>query len=150
MLIKTKCFGEVDIQEDKIVTFDLGLMGFENYKRYTLIYNNERNTSMSWLQSIDEPSLAMPVISPYAVKTDYNPKVSDDIVGSLGELDEENLIILVTMRVPEDITKMTVNLKAPLLVNASTRQGVQDIVDNLDYPIKYEIYDIVRQKKEGA
>jgi len=150
MLIKTKCFGEIDIEDEKVITFNSGLMGFEEYKRYTLIYNSEQKTAISWLQSVDEASLALPVISPFIVKADYNPSVSDDLIENLGELTDDNLILLVTLRVPSDITKMTANLKAPLIINASSRQGVQVIADNAEYPIKYEIYDIVKQKKEEA
>ena len=64
MLIKTKCFGEVDITEDKVITFEEGLMGFEEYKRFTLLFNNEdgKKSPVSWLQSMDEEKLAFPVI----------------------------------------------------------------------------------------
>ena len=66
----------------------------------------------------------------------------------IGELTEENLVILVTTTVPEQIEQMSVNLKAPIIVNADTRKGAQIICENSDYEVKYKIYDILNEKKE--
>ena len=70
------------------------------------------------------------------------------LVPHIGELTEENLVILVTMTVPEQIEQMSVNLKAPIIVNADTRKGAQIICENNDYEVKYKIYDILNEKKE--
>ena len=129
MLVKTKFFGEVDLPEEKIVTFDRGIIGFENLKRFTI--------------------LCMPVIKPWLVKEDYNPVVEDELLSGLGELTEENLVILLTMNVPPDLTKMSVNLKAPIIMNSDTRKGAQIVVENKDYVIKYRVYDILKNKKEA-
>ena len=44
MLVKTRFFGEVDIEDEKILTFDNGIMGFEDMKRWTLIYDIEKGS----------------------------------------------------------------------------------------------------------
>lgn len=151
MLIKTKHFGEIDLEEDKIITFENGIMGFEECKRYTIFYDSgsEKRPAVSWLQSLDEPALALPVINPLLVKPDYNPTVEDELLAGLGDLTEENLAIFVTLTVPSDITKMTSNLKAPFIINADTRRGCQIVADNPDYPVKYPVYDYFRQLKEA-
>lgn len=150
MLVKTKFSGDVDLPEEKILTFDRGLIGLGDYKKYTILYDCEKeDTNISWLQSVDEPALALPVIRPWLVKEDYNPTVEDELLTSLGELTEENLVILLTMTVPSDIKEMTVNLKAPIVINADTRKGVQIIVENQDYEVKYKVYEILGQKQEG-
>lgn len=149
MLINTKCFGEVDITEDKIITFEEGLLGFEEYKDFTLLYNNEdgKKCNVSWLQSMDEEKLAFPVIMPFLVKEDYKPIINEGILQNLGELNDDNLVVLLTISVPKDITNMTANLKAPLIINSDLRKGYQAIVENQDYAIKYRIYDIIQQAK---
>ncbi len=53
------------------------------------------------------------------------------------------------MTVPADIKEMSVNLKAPIIINADTRKGVQLIVENQDYEVKYKIYDLLKEKKEA-
>lgn len=150
MLVKTKFFGEVDLPEEKIVTLDRGLIGLEQYKRFTILYDCEKEeTNISWLQSVDEPALALPVIKPWIVKEDYNPVVEDELLSHIGELTEENLVILLTMTVPENLKEMSVNLKAPIVINADTRKGAQVIAENQDYEVKYKIYDILQAKKEA-
>ena len=75
--------------------------------------------------------------------------MEDELLSSLGELTEENLVILLTMTVPADIKEMTVNLKAPVIINADTRKAVQIIADNQDYEVKYKVYEILNKKQEG-
>lgn len=150
MLVKTKYFGEIDLAEDKIIQFEKGIMGFEEYKNYTLLFDIEEgdNASISWLQSLDEPTLALPVINPFLVKEDYNPTVEDELLKPLGEIKEESLVILLSLTVPSDITKMTANLKAPFIINSDTKRGSQVIVENNDYEVKYNIYEAVQNLKK--
>ena len=77
MLVKTRFFGEVDIEDEKILTFDNGIMGFEDMKRWTLIYDIEKGSEgpISWFQSLDMAELALPVINPYTVTAVYEPVV---------------------------------------------------------------------------
>lgn len=149
MLVKTRYFGEIDLGEDKIITLERGLIGFEEYKKYTILYDSEKEErpAISWLQSLDEPGLALPVVSPLVVKPDYNPVVEDELLMNIGELTEENLVILLTLTVPEDVKKMTTNLKAPIIINSDTRKGVQLIVENQDYEVKYNVYDVLKSQK---
>jgi flagellar assembly factor FliW len=150
MLIKTKYFGDINLEEDKIITFSQGIMGFEDFKRYTILFDVEEGekSNISWLQSLDEQGLALPVINPFHVKPDYNPIVEDEILKPIGEIDEQNLVILLSLTVPSDIEKMSVNLKAPFIINSDTRKGCQIIVENQDYEVKYNVYDALKQLKK--
>lgn len=149
MLVKTKYFGEVNLPEEKILTLDRGLIGLTEYKKFTILYDCEKEESnICWLQSLEEPTLALPVIKPWIVKEDYNPIVEDELLNHIGELTEENLVILLTMTVPSDLKEMSVNLKAPIIINADTRKGAQIIVENQDYEVKYKVYHVLNQKKE--
>ena len=57
--------------------------------------------------------------------------------------------MLVTVTVPSDLTKMTVNLKGPIVINAQTRRACQVIVEGDEYAVKYPIYDILKAGKAG-
>lgn len=151
MLVKTKYFGEINLSEDKIITMERGMFGFEEYKKYTILYDSEKEgrPNVSWLQSVEEPGLAFPVINPLVVKEDYNPVVEDELLKGLGEITEENIVILLLLTVPQDAIQMTANLKAPIIINADTRKGAQVVVENEEYEIKYKIYDILKGKKEA-
>lgn len=150
MQITTRYFGEIEIDNEKILHFEEGLIGFENLKKFTLIYNSEKEDTKNiiWLQSLDEPMVAFPMINPFHVMTDYNPVVNNEVLDSLGELNEDNTAIFLTLTVPSDISKMTTNLKAPIIINSETKKGCQVIAENSEYVIKYNIYDVIQRMKE--
>ncbi len=150
MLVKTRYFGEIEIDDEKIIRFEDGLIGFEDLKSFTLVYNNENEeSSIRWLQSIEDPRMALPVISPSYIMSEYNPIIEDDVLIPLGELTPETTFVLLTLTVPSDITKMTTNLKAPIIINTETRKGCQIIAENPEYVVKYNIYDLVQKMKKG-
>ncbi|MDE6635168.1 MAG: flagellar assembly protein FliW, partial [Lachnospiraceae bacterium] len=64
-----------------------------------------------------------------------------------GNVTDENIVIFVFLNIKSDITKLTANLKAPIIINSDTRKGAQLIVENTDYEIKYNIYDVVQRIK---
>ena len=149
MKANTKYFGMVDIDEEKVLTFSDGLIGLEDYKKFAVINDIENeNATISWLQSLEEPGFALPIIDPLLIKGDYDPVVEDEWLESIGK--EGDYIVLVTLTVPEDIEKMTANLKAPIVINMNTRKGAQIIVENQDYSVRYPIYEILKAAKEKA
>ncbi|MBQ9512290.1 MAG: flagellar assembly protein FliW [Lachnospiraceae bacterium] len=151
MKLSTRVFGEVEISEDKILTFPNGIIGFPDMTRFTLMHDSEKDdSSIHWLQSVDEPSFAMPVIDPLYVKEDYNPLIEDDVLTDLQPLNEDNTLVLVTLTVPRDLKKMTVNLKGPIIVNTESRKASQIIVEDDDCSVKFPIYDILQKIKEEA
>ncbi len=151
MKINTRIFGEIDVADEKIITFENGIIGFPDLKRFTLLHDEEKgnNVGIRFLQSIEEPGFAMPVMDPFVVKEDYAPVVNDELLVSLGDFSDENLLILTTVSVPADLTKMSVNLQGPLIVNVDERKACQIIVEGNDYPVKFPIYDILQKRKAG-
>lgn len=150
MLIQTKSFGEIDIPQEKIIHFEKGLLGLGDYKDYTILYDIEegKEASIAWLQSTEEQSLAIPMINPLLIKKDYNPVLEEELLSSLGELNDENVVVMLTLTVPKDIKQMTVNMKAPLIINSDTRKGAQIIAENRDYVVRYKIYDEIQRLKQ--
>ena len=132
MRIQTKIFGEIDIDEEKILHFANGIIGFPDLKDFALMYDAEKGekSNIRWLQSLQEPAFAMPVLDPLAVKPDYNPEVEDELLKPIGELNPDEMLVLVTLTVPKDITKMSVNLCAPIVIHTESRKACQIIVDN--------------------
>ena len=152
MKADTRLFGEIDIEEEKIIHMEKGMIGFPELQNFALIYDEEKEktqNSVMWLQSMDEPRVAFPVMHPSAVKQDYNPTVNDAMLLPLGTLQDENIYILVTVTAAQDVRETSVNLKAPIVINTETRKGCQIIVED-DYPVKYKIYEAVKAGKEKA
>lgn len=152
MKVNTRLFGEIEIEKDKIICFENGIIGFPDCKQFTLIFDETEDgerKNISWLQSLDEPSFALPVMDPLLVKEDYNPQVEYELLKSLGNLTEENTYVLVTVTVPTDVKKISVNLRAPIVINVDEMKGEQLIVED-SFPVKYMVYDILQSKKAKA
>lgn len=139
MKIKTKYFGEVEIGKEKIIHFDKGLFGFEEYKEYTILYDvdGDENPFFSWLQSTTEEGLAFPIVNPQRVDAEYNPIVEDALLDPIGEIQEGDLVVFLIATVPADVQKTSVNQKAPLIINAGTCKGVQIVAENAEYKVKH-------------
>lgn len=152
MKVNTRIFGEIDIAEEKIITFPSGIIGFPELTQFALIHDEEKGVGagIRWLQSMQEPAFAMPVMDPLLVKEDYNPEVNDELLEPAGNINVDNMLVLVTVTVPSDITKMTVNLRGPIVINAEEKKACQIIVDGEEYPVKYPIYEILQARKAGA
>ena len=152
MKISTKLFGEIEISEDKILTFQDGIIGFPELKRFALLHDEERGTEagIRFLQSLDEPGFAMPVMNPLIVKPDYDPEVDDELLAGAGKITEDNLLVLVTVSIPSDLTQMSVNLQGPFVINIEEHKACQIIVESGNYPVKFPIYDILQAGKAGV
>jgi flagellar assembly factor FliW len=148
--LNTRAFGQIAIDEDKIIYFEHGILGFPDLKKFTIIFDEEKgvDSPIKWLQSIDEPAFAMPVMNPELVMKGYTPHLERELLTPLGDnLGKENIIMLVTVTVPKDITKTTVNLKAPIIISIENRKAVQLICDEPHYGVKHSIYDKIMAAK---
>ena len=91
----------------------------------------------------------MPVMDPLLVQPEYNPEVDDELLKPIGKLDPEEMLVMVTVTVPSDLTKMSVNMRGPIVINAAEKKACQVIVDGEEYAVKFPIYDILNAKKAG-
>ena len=81
----------------------------------------------------------------------YDPIVEDELLHFIGDVKTAELIVLVTLTVPSDITKITSNLKAPIIINADNLKACQVMANNEEYVVKYPIYDIIKENsKKGG
>lgn len=152
MKADTRMFGEIDIPDDKIIHIEQGIIGFPDMQNFTLIFDvekDDKNTIM-WLQSMDDGCFAMPVLDPKLILSSYAPNVDEEMLKPLGELKDEDVYLLTTITIPHGhIEEITMNLKAPFIINMANNKGCQLIVED-DYPVKYKIYDILKSRKEKA
>jgi len=152
MVIETKNFGNIEINEDSVYTFDYGLPGFEDLRKFTIITTDEapdKKPLFHWLQSLESPETAFIIMDVYNIVPDYNPLVYDSDLETIGEVKDDNLLIYNIVVIPEIVSKMSVNLKAPVVLNLTTKKGRQMITKNEDYPIKYYFYEELKKKKGG-
>lgn len=151
MKVNTNIFGEIEVADEKIITFENGIIGFPELKRFALLHDEEKGTGagIRFLQSLDEPGFAMPVMDPLIVKPDYDPEVEDELLAAAGNVTAENILVLVTATIPGDLTKMSVNLQGPFIINVEEHKACQVIIEGGDYPVKFPIYEILQSRKAG-
>lgn len=148
MIIETR-FGSSETSESKIITFPYGLPGFEELRKFIIVEVDETRP-IYWLQSIENKHIALPVIVSLAILNDYNINIREHELDDL-ELDSpDDILILNVVVIPEDITKMTVNLAAPVVINAKRGIGKQIIIDAAELPLRYPVYEAIRNSLKGG
>jgi len=150
MKLNTKHFGEIDIDEKGIIEFDEGIPGFETAKKYVLLGTEDEESPFRWLQSVDKPELAFAIVDPFAIKEDYDIEISDEIIQKLWIEKLEEVLVYSIVVVPEDMTKMSMNLKAPVIINTCNRKGAQVVLDTDAYSVRHYILDELRRQRKDA
>ena len=86
MEISTSRFGPIELNDDSVLDFPDGLPGFEHTRRYFLVPHKTVGGQASpfrWLQCVDEPALAFPVVNPWTVRPDYAPTINALILNQM-------------------------------------------------------------------
>jgi flagellar assembly factor FliW len=132
MNISSQRFGALEIREDQVLRFEEGIIGFPNEREFVLIPHNATGF-LAWLQSTRSPAVALPVVSGHAFGGKYPDVNIDAAAMALGSGDaNDDVALMVVLSAPQG-QPATVNLVAPILVNVTTRRGVQLILDGSRY-----------------
>lgn len=144
MKTQTKYFGEIEYDEEAVLTFPKGLFGFEEEQRFLLLPFSGNGTLFS-LQSLMTPSLAFVVMDPFSLTGDYAPDVPDGelSVVRMEEGDPLSLYTLCAVRNP--VSESTVNLKCPVVINNAKRLAVQVILEEGGYGMRHKLEEFGRQ-----
>lgn len=140
MKINTRYFGEMEISEDKIITFENGIPGFEEEKNFIVINDDEEDSTFSWLQSLDNVELSFIIINPFEIFKDYDINIPESATEKLKIKDEKDVVVYTIVVAPEDIRKMTTNLSGPIVINIKEKLGKQVILDDPRYTTKHLVF----------
>jgi len=138
--ISTTRFGDISIDESRIVQMREGMLGFEHLKRYVLL-TQDKETPFMWFQSVDDGSIAFVVIHSFVVKPDYDPLISDDAVKLLeiASPGSEDVVVLSVVTIRSDPFTVMANLRAPIVVNTEKMLAKQVILLEGNYPVQYSL-----------
>lgn len=140
MYIDTAVLGSVDVDPGNIYHLPDGLYGFEGESDYALVTKQEDDVTLMWLQAVDAKVPCFVVFNPFEIIDGYEPVVERGDLHLLGCKDSSELTFLVIAVVPDDITKITVNLKSPVAINTRSNRARQVILANRDYPIRFPLF----------
>ncbi|MEK5334331.1 flagellar assembly protein FliW [Lysinibacillus sp. FSL W8-0992] len=139
MKIATKFLGEVEIDEQDILTFKLGLLGLEEFKKFILIPISEEHP-LVLLQSIEQEDIGFVVAYPFAFKKDYSFELSEEDIEQLQIENEKDILTYAVVTMKETLKDSTINLLAPLVINLTEKCGKQIVLhDNKSYPLRYPL-----------
>ncbi len=135
MIIESTRFGTLGIRDEEVLLFEQGLIGMESCRRWVLLAD-AGNSSLAWMQSIDRPDIALAVVSPRRYVADYQVRVNsrDLLPLALESLKDAQVLVVLNKHGQE----LTLNLKAPLVVNLENRRGRQLIAKN-DHELQYTL-----------
>lgn len=145
MLIQTTRFGQVDVQEESILKFSEGILGFSDLRKFVLL-DDPTDDIFAWLQSCDEPAIAFPVLEPELFAESYKVSLAKTDYEALKMTDLSRARLLCIVTIPEDPTQMTANLKAPIVVNVAERTARQCVLQDNHLAIREPIFAKLQQR----
>ena len=139
MLIQTSRFGEIEVEEDQIINFPSGLIGFSEDHRF-VIREDEAAAPFRWLQAIDNEDLAFVMIEPHVTISNYELELTKDHLNKLNAEKTGDLSVYSLVTMAKKMEDVTINLQGPLLFNLEKRLGLQIIVQDGKYSTRHSLF----------
>ena len=149
MLIHTVNFGDLEVPEDKILTFKEGLPGFPQIKRFVVLELDEIKP-FQYLQALDDPPITLFIINPFMIEPTYEFKLSETDMADVQSKNSSELAVYAVATIPENSSEATLNLMAPIVINEQERCGKQVILHESRYSVKHPLLRIDGQDKVAA
>ena len=136
MIIGTSRLGQLEVDEDRLITFDEGILGFPQQHRYALIQTGE-GSGFYWLQAVDTPELAFVVCDPRLFVADYQVPVKLEELQTIGLGEPEKAQVFVIVNKVNDL--LTGNFQGPLVINVENRHGSQLVISDKRYSTRHPL-----------
>lgn len=135
MRIQTKYLGEVELDEEQLISFPSGVPGFAEETRFVLL-DLLGNSVFQILQSVATPDVAFVVANPYHFYREYEFELDTNVKENLLIRSEVDITVFSIVTLNDPFEKSTLNLKAPVIINPTTKRGKQYILSHEDYSTK--------------
>jgi flagellar assembly factor FliW len=128
-------FGRVAVDAGDVIHFPAGMLGLEDCRKWVILADTQ-NDALAWMQCVDRPAVALAVVSPRRFVPGYQVRVARRELAPL-ELDDvkKAKVLLVLGKTG---CAITLNLKAPILINLERRLGRQ-VIANGDLPVQFAL-----------
>jgi len=138
MFIQTTRFGQIEVDDSRLIEFPRGLLGFTRHRRYALLQPSE-DGPFFWLQSVEAPELAFVVTDPRLFVADYElPARCDQLEDLGGDASQMQVLVIVNKRG----STLTGNLQGPLVVHPERRVGVQMVLADRRYTTRVPLLEL--------
>jgi len=138
MLIHTVNFGDLEVPEEKIITFKEGLPGFPQIRRFVVLELDEIKP-FQYLQALDDPPITLFVINPFLLNQAYEFRLSETDMDDVNSKNSSELAVYAVATIPDNPNETTINLMAPIVINEQVRCGKQVILHESKYSVKHPL-----------
>ena len=146
--ISTSRFGEIEVDEKKIVHFKNGIPAFESEHEF-IILPYEENSPYYFMQSVNSPDLAFLLTIPFLFFPEYTFEIDDETIKELEIKNYDNVFYYSMITIPNaSIRYMTANLLAPIVLNSDNMQAKQVVLEKSNYTTKHRLFPEAA-KREG-
>lgn len=149
MKLETKFFGTQEVDEKEFISFKHGIPGFENERRYFITAYSPGSPFMV-MQSVEKPNLAFILIGLGDVMPGYAIDLGEEVATELQLEKPEEAMVYAIVSIPGELAGATVNLAAPLVINARAKLGKQIILNNPAYGLRYPLFAEDPARKDGS
>ena len=138
--INTDRFGEIEIDEKRIIHFKDGIPAFEEEHEFVILPYDEESPYY-FMQSLNKPDLAFLLTIPEIFFPDYSAEIDDETVEELKIKDAEKILVYALITIPNgSVRYMTANLLAPLVINLENMQAKQIVMEKSNYTTKHRLF----------
>lgn len=140
MVITSSRFDKLDVPLERIITMQRPILGFERLSRFFLLDRPEFHPFL-WLHSIDDPTVAFPVVSPRLFFPEFRIEIHSKEVAELMINDPKRVETFVIITIPNDPTDITANLQGPIVINTANNLAKQLVLVNSDYCVAHPLIE---------
>ncbi|HEY3269351.1 MAG TPA: flagellar assembly protein FliW [Armatimonadota bacterium] len=149
MIVETSRFGRVEVDPCNVIEIPRGLIGFPPEQRF-ILFEHKPGEPFRWLQSLDDPALALVVVDPHIFFPDYEAEISEEEARALGIDDPGEAQILTTVTVRRSMGQITTNLLGPLVISLRNGRGAQLVLDGDRYTTRHPLPMAARREEEPS
>ncbi len=142
MIINSLRFGPLEVPDDKVISMERPILGFEALQRFCLV-EMEDLAPFHWLQSTEDPAVAFLVLNPIVFFPDYRIEINSKEIAELEVADVRSVETYVVVTIPENPKEISANLQGPILINTENNRAKQLVLVNSRYAVRHSILDAV-------
>lgn len=139
MKVITTRFGELEVDKKDVINFKEGLLGFDNHKKFFIVDPGDQ-TLILWLQSVEDGNVAFPILEPKIFAPEFVVKLLPSEMTSMALETISEASIYTILTIPQNITEMSANLKAPVIINNKTKEARQIVLQDNKLEVRHPMY----------
>jgi flagellar assembly factor FliW len=147
--VATTNFGEIEVPLEDIIHFGEGIPGFPKIHKFAIL-EFEQLKPFLYLQSLDEPPIALLIVSPFLLHPSYRVELGDSDLEDLKTRNPEEVAVFAVATIPENPAEATLNLMAPILINQKNRSGKQVILLDSQFSVRHPLFESVQSQGIGT